>query len=148
LGVARAAIDDLLALGRKVPTYTQKSLRDRSVVQMRVAQAEAELSAARALFYETYRDAWEAAHGVYHLDIRMKARCQMASVYVATTAARVVDLVHSCAGASGIREEQKFQRHFRDAHVITQHALIAESRLEAVGQIMFGLEPDWPHFAF
>ena len=67
---------------------------------------------------------------------------------MALTAAEVVDLVHACVGTAGIREEQRFQRHFRDAHVITQHAFLSEARLEAVGQILFGLEPDWGFFAF
>jgi alkylation response protein AidB-like acyl-CoA dehydrogenase len=75
-----------------------------------------------------------------------KARCQLASTNVVMTAAEVVDLIHSCVGTSGIREEQRFQRYFRDAHVITQHAFVCEARLEAVGQIMFGLEQDWGFF--
>ena len=78
--------------------------------------------------------------------LRAKARCQLASSTVTLTAAEVVDLVHSCVGTSGIRAEGRFERYFRDAHVITQHAFVCESRLEAVGQIMFGLEPDWGFF--
>ena len=32
--------------------------------------------------------------------------------------------------------------------MITQHVFLCEARLEAVGQIMLGLEPDWGFFAF
>ena len=45
-----------------------------------------------------------------------------------------------------IRNEQPFQRFFRDSHVITQHAFVCESRLEAVGQVRLGLNPDWGFF--
>jgi alkylation response protein AidB-like acyl-CoA dehydrogenase len=67
---------------------------------------------------------------------------------VVLTAAEVVDLVHSCVGTAGVRIEQRFQKHFRDVHVITQHAFVSEARLESVGQIMFGLDPDWGFFSF
>jgi alkylation response protein AidB-like acyl-CoA dehydrogenase len=57
-----------------------------------------------------------------------------------------IDHVYLAAGRSAIRDEQPFQRYFRDVHVITQHAFVSPSRFEAVGQIMLGLEPDWPFF--
>jgi indole-3-acetate monooxygenase len=33
-------------------------------------------------------------------------------------------------------------------HVITQHGVINAAKLEPVGRIMLGLEPEWPFFAF
>jgi alkylation response protein AidB-like acyl-CoA dehydrogenase len=148
LGVAQAAIDDLAALGSKVPAYTQSAIQNRSTVQLRIARAEGKLEAARSYFHAAYDEAWAAVSKRGHLELREKSRCQSASSTAALTAAEVVDLVHSCVGTAGIREEQRFQKHFRDAHVITQHAFLSEARLEAVGQIMFGLEPDWGFFAF
>ena len=73
---------------------------------------------------------------------------QLAATHVARSAVEVVELVHSCAGTAAIRNDQPFQRHFRDAHVIAQHAFLSEARLEAVGQVRFGLEPDWGFFYF
>ncbi len=53
LGVARAAIDDLLELARaKTPSYTGATLRARQVVQRQVAEAEATLGAGRAYLYD------------------------------------------------------------------------------------------------
>ena len=63
-------------------------------------------------------------------------------------AAGVGALALPASNASASVWESFFQKHFRDAHVITQHAFLSEARLEAVGQIMFGLEPDWAFFAF
>src|SRR5262249_51894262 len=52
LGVARAAIDELIELATiKTPFYTGKVLRDREVVQSQVARAEAKLQAARAYLH-------------------------------------------------------------------------------------------------
>jgi alkylation response protein AidB-like acyl-CoA dehydrogenase len=148
LGIGQAAVDELRELGSKVPAYTERALRDRSTVQLRLARAEGTLAAARAFFHAAYDEAWAAASANGCLEMDEKARCQLASSNVVLAASEAVDLVHSCVGTAGIRDEQRFQKHFRDVHVITQHAFVCETRLEAVGQIMLGLEPDWGFFAF
>ena len=79
LGVAQAAIDDLAALGSRVPAYTQNAIRDRSVVQMRLARAEGKLVAARAFFHAAFEEAWAAVRARGHLEMREKANCQLAS---------------------------------------------------------------------
>jgi len=148
LGVAQAAVDELTELGSKVPAYTERALRNRSTVQLRLATSEGNLAAARALLHATYGEAWDIAKATGRLDMADKARCQLASSHVVLAAAEAVRLVHSCVGTAGIRNEERFQKHFRDVHVITQHAFVSETRLEAVGQIMLGLEPDWGFFHF
>lgn len=148
LGVAQAAVDELAELGSRVPAYTDRSLRDRSHVQLRLAQSEGNLAAARAFLHATFDEAWNTAKARGQLDMADKARCQLASTHVVLGAADAVRLVHSCVGTAGIRNEARFQKHFRDVHVITQHAFVCETRLESVGQIMLGLEPDWGFFHF
>jgi alkylation response protein AidB-like acyl-CoA dehydrogenase len=148
LGIAQAAIDDLVELSRKVPAYTTSTLRDRPVVQQQLARAEGKLSAARVFFHSAFDDAWKVAVDGRFLEMADRARCQLAASHAVLAAAEAVDLVHACAGSSGIRNEHRFQKHFRDVHVITQHAFVSAARLESVGQIMMGLEPDWPFFAF
>ncbi len=147
LGIAQAAIDAYIDLANvKTPAYTAKTLRDRSVVQLRVAHAEAKLGAARAFLHKTFNTVWQIAVGGSFLSMQQKADCQQAASNVVMASAEAVDLIHSIAGASAIRNDQSFQRHFRDIHVITQHAFVCESRLEAVGQIRLGLDPDWGFF--
>jgi alkylation response protein AidB-like acyl-CoA dehydrogenase len=147
LGVARAAIDDFIAMAtKKTPMYTATPLRTRSVVQLQVAEAEAKLCAARCFLFSVFDEVWQRAKQGQPLDMAARARCQLASSYAVVAAAEAVDRIHLAAGGSAIREEQPFQRHFRDVHVLTQHAFISPSRLEAVGQILLGLEPDWGFF--
>jgi hypothetical protein len=55
--------------------------------------------------------------------------------------------VHNAAGASAIRNEYRFQRYFRDAYTMTQHAASSASRYESVGALMLGEQSDWPFFA-
>ena len=149
LGIAQAAIDEFAELAtKKTPSYTTTMLKDRSIVQLRFAQAVAKVESARAYLHEAFDAAWQAALDGQSLDLAGKARLQLASSHVPIAAAEAVDLIHSVAGTAGIRNDQAFQRHFRDAHVITQHAFVCESRMEAVGQVRFGLDPNWPFLHF
>ena len=149
LGIAQAAIDEFAELAtRKTPSYTTTMLKDRSIVQLRFAQAVAKVESARAYLHEVFDAAWQGALDGRSLDLAGRARLQLASSHAPIAAAEAVDLIHSLVGTAGIRNDQAFQRHFRDVHVITQHAYICESRMEAVGQVRFGLDPNWPFLHF
>jgi alkylation response protein AidB-like acyl-CoA dehydrogenase len=149
LGIAQAAIDEFADLAtKKTPSYTTTMLKDRPIVQLRFAAAVAKVESARAYLHEAFGAAWQEALNGRSLDLAGKARLQLAACHVPIAAAEAVDLIHSVAGTAGIRNDQTFQRHFRDAHVITQHAYVCESRMEAVGQVRFGLEPNWPFLHF
>jgi alkylation response protein AidB-like acyl-CoA dehydrogenase len=144
LGIARASIDELVALAHaKTPAYMPSPLRQRVTAQAQAGRASAKLGAARAYLDAALRDAWESAVAGDLIAGRQKMQVQLASVHAAEAAAEAVRLVHAAAGTSGIREEQPFERHFRDVHVITQHAYIAASRYESVGRQLFGLDSDW-----
>ena len=147
LGIARAAIDDLLELaGRKAPSYLATPLRDRVNIQALVGEAEATLGAGRAYLYEALREVWDKALLGHVIDMPGKMKLQLAATYAAAAAAKVVDLVHTAAGTTGIRDEHRFQRHFRDAHTITQHAYISASRYESGGQYFLGVPIEWPFY--
>ncbi len=149
LGIARAAIDDVIELAtHKTPSQSSTTLRHRSVAQMQIAQAEGELTAAQASLYSIFDTMWQRALDGDGVDMRQRAQCQIACSHAVVSAARAVDLVHAAAGASAIRNEQPFQKYFRDIHVITQHAFVGAARFESAGQVLLGLESDWPFFNF
>ena len=149
LGVARAAIDELVALAtQKTPAYTASPLCKRSVAQFQAAEAEAKLGAARAYAYEALREVFDNAVAGQFVRMQHKMKVELAAIHAEIAAAEAVDLVHAAAGSSGIREERGFERHFRDVHVVTQHAFFSASRYESVGKLMFGLESDWGFFEF
>ena len=93
-----------------------------------------------------FNAAYQTAVDGEFLSMQQRADCQQAASHAVLASAEAVDLIHTIAGTSAIRNEQSFQRHFRDAHVITQHAFVCETRLEAVGQVRLGMDPDWPFF--
>jgi alkylation response protein AidB-like acyl-CoA dehydrogenase len=149
LGIARAAIDDLIALARtKTPSYTGAALGQRQVVQRQVAEAEATLGAGRAYLYTTFQENWDAAVQGAELTLDQKLKMQLATSHAVMCAAKAVEIVHAAAGTSSIRNEYQFQKYFRDVHTITQHAFASASRYESVGAVMLGAESDWGFFAF
>lgn len=148
LGIARAAINELIDLAkRKTPFYTTTILRERPLVQSQTAQAEAFLGAGRAYLYEALREGWQTAVQGQMLSLVQKMKIQLATTHAVRAAADAVDLVHTVAGSTAIRTEHPFEQHFRDVHTITQHAHSSTSRYQSVGNLMFGLEIDWPFFA-
>jgi alkylation response protein AidB-like acyl-CoA dehydrogenase len=138
----------LIGLARtKKPTFTGSTLRTRQVVQRQVAEAEATLGAGRAFLYETFRESWDAALQSTEITLDRKSKMQLATSHANVCAAKAVELVHDAAGASAIRNQYKFQRYFRDARTMTQHAASSANRYESVGALMLGEQSDWPFFA-
>ncbi|MCK9620126.1 MAG: acyl-CoA dehydrogenase family protein [Methylobacter sp.] len=149
LGITRAAIDEASELIiNKTPAYGVKALKDNAVVQSQLAQAEAKLGASRAFFFNAFEEAWQEAVAGRPITVALKGRMQLAMTHATLECAKAVSLIHEIAGASGIREEYAFERYFRDIHVITQHGFLSASKLESIGQILLGLDPEWPFFRF
>ncbi|XSG86075.1 MAG: acyl-CoA dehydrogenase family protein [Methylohalobius sp. ZOD2] len=148
-GIARAAIDEAIeTITSKTPAYDKKTLKDQTVAQSQLARAEAKLSASRAFFFDVFEAAWREAVAGEPIAVALKSRMQLASTHAVLECAKAVDLIHEIVGASGIRKEYPFERHFRDIHVITQHGFLNAGKLASVGQIMLGLDPEWPFFQF
>lgn len=147
VGSARAAVDDLLALApTKTPSYTQVGLADKPVVQDKLARARALVDAARSYLYSSLAEAEAVLQSQPKLTIEQGTPLALAASFAADAATQAVDLVHSCVGTSGIRDELPFQRYFRDVHTISQHAFVSASRFESVGKLMLGRESDWPFY--
>jgi alkylation response protein AidB-like acyl-CoA dehydrogenase len=63
-------------------------------------------------------------------------------------ASQVADRVHRACGTSGIYARSRLERHFRDAQTVRHHGFLCESRLETVGQVYLGVEPEFAMVAF
>ncbi len=146
LGAARAAIDALIELGKKTPNYTMSTVGERPVAQMQLARAEALLGAARAYLHESVAEAWNTALQGQFPNQAQKIKIQLATCHAIRSAADAIDLVHTAAGTSAIKEDQPFESCFRDVHVMTQHAFGSAARFESAGKLLFGQPTDWPFF--
>ena len=149
LAIARGAITELRELAdRKTPLGATKTIRHRPAVQAAVAEGEAMLRAARLLFYDTLAAEWRRAVSGEGATLEQKADLMLAGAHAVRTAAHVVDLMHRMGGTSGIYARSRLERHLRDAQTVRHHGFVCESRLETVGQVYLGVEPEFGLVAF
>lgn len=143
LGIARAAIEDLIALAAaKTPAGSSKSLAQRAVLQSELAHAEASQRAARALLLEQARSAWESAAGNEPISVDQRLGLRLAASHATEVSAAVVTAMYHAGGGSSIYDMSPLQRRFRDVHVATQHMMVAPPSWELTGRLLLGLESD------
>ncbi len=142
LGMARACLTAFMDLaGAKTPRTMKDLLKDQSMIQVNVGQAEALLRTGRAFLMEAVRDIWNAAlDDAVTLDER--ANLRLATTHGIRLASQVIDVVYNAAGATAAYEDNLIQRHFQDIHVITQHLQGRLAHYELVGRYWLGLSID------
>jgi len=149
LAIARGAITALRELAdRKMPLGSMKTIRHRSVVQSALADAEAQLRASRLFFYDTLNTTWQRTLKGEPATLEQRADLMLACAHAVRMSAHVADLMHRMGGSSGIYAGSRLERHFRDAQTVRHHGFLSESRLETVGQVYLGLEPEFGFVAF
>jgi alkylation response protein AidB-like acyl-CoA dehydrogenase len=143
LGLARAAITDLIALaGGKTPEGHRKPLAARARTQEDVAEAEAQLRSARAYFRESISAAWDEAKKGGKLSVDARRDVRLASTHAAHASVRVVDLMYNLGGGTSVYKTSPLQRIFRDVHVASQHMMIAPPTMELAGKLLLGQEAE------
>ena len=143
LGNARAAIGDLATLaGGKLPQGSRRTLAERASAQAGLAAAEAGLRAARAFLYEAVEEAWQLARDRGAIEMEQRAALRLAATHAARTAADVTRSMYDLGGGSSVFLSSPLQRRFRDAHVATQHLMVAPPTYELVGRVLMGLPVD------
>ena len=141
LGIARAMLDDLVALARsKSQRGARTSMRESAVIHTRLAELEAGLGAARAYQRETIRDVWAEVNASRELTMAQRARIRLATTYAINQATAVSEQVYRLAGATAIFEDHAFERRFRDAHAVSQQVQGRHTNFETVGRHMLDLD--------
>lgn len=143
MGIARAAIDELVALAvQKKRRGASKTIAHKSSVQAKLAEAEAGLRSARLLYYDALEKAWASAKANGEVSIEERRDLRMATTHAVVTAAKIVDEMYNVGGGASVYQTSRLQRYFRDIHVATQHIMVGPATMETVGSLLFGLETD------
>jgi alkylation response protein AidB-like acyl-CoA dehydrogenase len=149
LAIAANAVRELRnTVASKVPLGSMKTARERAAVQAAVAEAEAMVQSARLFFYNALAAGWARAVAGKPFTLTDKADLMLGASWAVRSAARATDLMHRMGGTSGIYTRNRLERHFRDAQTVRHHGFVAESRLETVGQVYLGIEPEFPFVHF
>lgn len=140
-GVARRALDELVALAASKRRIGRATLIDDPVFQYRYAQAEAQLAAARALALSALDDLEAAAMaGAVTTETRTMAR--LAATHAAETAVEVAGAAFRFSGSTGLRNGSAIQRCYRDLNAGEQHVFTDFNSYRDAGRLLLGVGPD------
>jgi indole-3-acetate monooxygenase len=143
LGIARAAIDELVGLAKqKTPFGMMSSLATRPQTAQAVAEAEACLQSARSFLLDVTGEIWERTKSGAGATVAERATLRMAATHATLSSVRAVDLMYTAGGATSLYAKSPLQRCFRDVHAVTQHFTVAPHTQELQGRILLGLEAD------
>lgn len=147
LGIARGALDDLLALAlHKTPRGAASSLRESPVFQSTAAELEGCWRGARAYLHAAVDEAWQDAAAGRELTLERRIAIRLAATTVINQATDLTARAYRAAGATAIFHSQPFERRLRDAHAVSQQAQARATHFETVGRHLLGLAPDTTMF--
>jgi alkylation response protein AidB-like acyl-CoA dehydrogenase len=141
LGIGRRALDECADLaGVKKPQYSTRSLAESSFAQTEFARAEVAWRSARALLRAEVGATWDAAVEGEPVGIEARVAMRLAAAHVASTCVGVVDTAWTLAGGTAVYDSSVLGRCVRDAHVVTQHIMVAPKLNETLGKFLLGVE--------
>jgi alkylation response protein AidB-like acyl-CoA dehydrogenase len=143
LGVARRALDELADLaGAKTPQFSTRTLAASGFAQTEYARAEAQWRAARAFLRDEVGAAWSSAVAGDAVPVAARVAMRLAAAHAAAASASVVDAAWTLAGGTAVYETSVLGRCLRDAHVATQHIMVAPKLNETLGKFLLGADFD------
>jgi alkylation response protein AidB-like acyl-CoA dehydrogenase len=143
LGVARRAIDELIALaGKKVVALPPPPvlLKNLPRVRLAVARAESLLGAARAYVYDTVRRLWDQVEKNGAGSMNTRRDVGLARIHAHRAACEIAQLAFDTAGPAAVYASSPLDRLLRDAVTINQHLLFNDGVLEELGAMALGDE--------
>lgn len=141
LGVARAALDHVIAQGGSSGFTGGPKAADRATFRIGIGQAEARLRSARAFFYEATEEVWATVVRGDAATAHQASLLRLASAHLAKTSFEVARAAYQLAGIPAIEESSPLQRCLRDASVVPQHAFLQEGVYDGAGAVLTGVQP-------
>ncbi|MEV8225641.1 acyl-CoA dehydrogenase family protein [Streptomyces sp. NPDC079167] len=140
-GVARAALDQVIAEGGRASYTGGPVAADRASYRITAGRAEAALRSVRAFFYEITEEVWQTVERGDAATPQQASLLRLASAHLARTSFEVVRSAYQLAGIRAITDGSPMQRYLRDASVVPQHAFLQEGMYDGAGAVLMGTQP-------
>ncbi|TWF77233.1 alkylation response protein AidB-like acyl-CoA dehydrogenase [Pseudonocardia hierapolitana] len=141
LGVARGALVAFTELAADTTRWLSgAALRDRPMVQITTARAEAKVASARAWLRETVADVWATILAGDPPDPQQRIRVRLAITHGISAAVGATDVLQQVAGAVAVPEDHPLQRRFQDLRTAAAHVQAAPSIFELTGGLLLGAD--------
>ena len=136
LGIARAAVDALKTMmgsKREGASGANLLVRDRTYIQVAVAQAEALVRGGRAYLWEATREIWAEATETGAIGTESRALARLANCAAFDNSLEAIDLMYKVGGGASVYRKTPLQRYFRDIHTASQHSVVGPGTYEQIG---------------
>ena len=145
VGIARGLYDTYVAQMRARHSRGVK-LAEQATIQMRVAEASAEIDAATLLLQRAGAETMEAMRRDGKLTMEHRARNRRDMGYIVKLCVSAADRLFSATGGAGLYAGNDMQRMFRDVRAVSAHYINSwDIAGTTYGRIALGLDP--VHFA-
>jgi alkylation response protein AidB-like acyl-CoA dehydrogenase len=122
LGIAEGALEQYLGWSKERRLrHTGAPMGEQQSVQLRIAEAAAEIDAARALILADCREAMATVERDQPLSIEQRIRLRRNQGFATKLLVAAVDRLFSVAGGRAIYLDHFMQRSFRDIHAAASH---------------------------
>lgn len=139
LGLAKAALEEFVGLvhmSARRGSYRQARLGKEAAHQLMLGRADTMVRAARAYLWQLVGEAYDDAVTQWPVDYDLRVRLQAAVINSVHVSRQAVDMVFQQAGAAAVFRGSRLERIQRDIATAANHALIAESALDRIGQYL------------
>ena len=144
LGMAQAAIDEIVAIAPTKGTDNGQPLAVRPHAQARIGEAQTALDAARALVASAAETIDAAAEARKPVTEQLRARMRAAMSHAASVSRDVLHTCYLLSSSTGIYTQNAIERLFRDGNVATQHFILSPTHIEIRGRLMLGQDAGTP----
>jgi 3-hydroxy-9,10-secoandrosta-1,3,5(10)-triene-9,17-dione monooxygenase len=139
VGIARGALDATVAATAARRSVSGVALADTPTVQLRIAEASAEIDAAHALLRQASDESTAAALAGVQPSLVDRVRWRRNAAYAGALSVRATQRLFPLAGGNGLAEDSPIQRAFRDVHAVCAHiALTWDMQAANYGGVLLG----------
>ncbi len=143
VGIARRALDETRELAAaKTPQFSSRTLAQSGFAQTEFARAEARWRAARSLLRDEVGAAWEQAVAGDAVSVDARVAIRLAAAHAARECVAATQTAWELAGGTAVYDTSVLGRCLRDAHVVTQHIMVAPKLNETLGKHLLGADFD------
>ncbi len=146
LGVARSAIEELIALSERTSSTTTAQRADDPHFQYTVAKSDAAVAASHLLLFDAADALSTAAERGDAVTLHQRAAFRAAMSHAAEVSRQTLVAVYEAAGSAALYRRNPIEQIFRDGMATLQHANHSRVFLEAAGRVWLGREPGLPLF--
>jgi indole-3-acetate monooxygenase len=144
LGVARAAIDEVVSLLREKPGENGRPLAELPRVQSAIARADADLRAAELFLRSIAEELYAAAASSTPVELDSRGAMHAAMGMAGRVGRDVLVSMYELGSSTPVYTGNRLERVFRDGMTVAQHANVAASHDELAGRILLGVDPGTP----